>query len=62
MSEFAEYFTGIYDGKILACEKMKRISEMLLENAANPDEFHFDLELANRHIEFIEKFCKVPAG
>ena len=62
MSEFAEYFTAIYDGKILACEKMKRISEMLLENAANPDEFHFDLELANRHIEFIEKFCKVPAG
>lgn len=62
MSEFHEYFTSIYDGRILACEKMKRISEILLENAASPGEYHFDVEIANRHIEFIEKFCKVPAG
>ena len=62
MSEFHEYFTSIYDGRIPACEKMKRISEILLENAACPGEYHFDVEIANRHIEFIEKFCKVPAG
>lgn len=61
-SEFEIYFTGIYDGSIMACEKMKRISEILLESAAFPDEFHFDIDIANRHIDFIETFCKVPAG
>lgn len=62
MSEFEQYFSGIYDGSIVACEKMKRVSEMLLEAAACPGEYHLDLEIANRHIDFIETFCKVPAG
>ena len=26
------------------------------------DEFHFDISIANKHIGFIEKFCKVPSG
>ncbi len=59
---FEKYFTGIYDGEIIACQKMKRISEMLLERYACPDEYHFDYMLANRPVEFIEKFCYVPAG
>lgn len=62
MSEFHEYFTALYDGRILACEKMKRISEILLENAAAPGEFHFDIDIANRHIDFMETFCKTPVG
>lgn len=62
MSEFHDYFTSLYDGTINACEKMKRISEMLLEAAAFPGEYHFDIDIANRHIEFIETFCKVPVG
>ncbi|OLN21896.1 terminase [Domibacillus antri] len=62
MIEFEEYFGGIYDGKIVACEKMKRVSAMLLEQYQNPKEFHFDLSIANKHIEFIERFCKLPSG
>ncbi len=62
MTEFEEYFTKLYDGSINACEKMKRISEMLLERFVCPDEFHFDYEIAKSHIDFIETFCKVPAG
>ena len=27
-----------------------------------PDEFHFDFDIANKHINFIEKFCKLPSG
>ncbi len=62
MIEFEEYFTSILDGKIVACDKMKRVSDMLLEDYHNPKEFHFDLDIANKHIEFIEKFCKLPSG
>lgn len=62
MTEFEQYFTGILDGKINACEKMKKISEMLLEQYANPGEFHFDFDIAKKHIDFIERFCKLPTG
>lgn len=62
MTEFEEYFGGIVDGKIVACEKMKRISEILLERALAPDKYHFDYSIAAGHIEFIERFCKLPSG
>lgn len=62
MTELEKYFGGILDGKIVACEKMKRISDILMEQFINPGEFHFDENIANRHIEFIERFCKQPTG
>ena len=62
MTEFEQYFSGIYDGSIVACEKMKRVSEMLLNRFSCPDEFHFDYDIAMDHIEFIERFCKQPSG
>ena len=33
-----------------------------MEQFINPGEFHFDENIANRHIEFIERFCKQPTG
>ncbi|MBQ0112222.1 MAG: terminase large subunit [Bacteroidales bacterium] len=62
MTEFEKYFGGIVDGKIVACDKMKRISERLIEQYLAPNEFHFDYDIASRHINFIEKFCKLPSG
>lgn len=62
MTEFESYFTQIADGKITACDKMKRISDRLLEQYLNPGEFHFDYDIASRHTTFIEKFCKLPTG
>lgn len=62
MTDFERYFTGILDGKITACEKMKRVASILLDQYENPSEFHFDISIANRHIEFIERFCKQPSG
>ena len=62
MTDFERYFTGILDGKITACEKMKRVASILLDQYENPGEFHFDISIANRHIEFIERFCKQPSG
>ncbi len=62
MTEFELYFTSLYDGKINACDKMKRISEILLNQFACPGEFHFDIDIANSHIDFMEQFCKLPSG
>lgn len=56
------YAEDVLDGRINACEKIKRVMERLLNQMANPGRFHFDLEIANRHIGFMEKFCKVPSG
>ena len=62
MTEVEKYFGGILDGKIVACDKMKRISEMIIERYLAPDEYHFDYDIAKRHTDFIEKFCKQPSG
>lgn len=62
MLEFEKYFGSILDGKLVACDKMKRISEILIEQYLTPNEFHFDSDIANNKIKFIEKFCKQPSG
>ena len=62
MIEFEQYFGQIVDGKIVACDKMRRISEILLERYLSPDEFHFNHAIAKRHTDFIETFCKLPSG
>ncbi|NCD09943.1 MAG: terminase large subunit [Negativicutes bacterium] len=62
MTELELYFTSLLDGKINSCDKMKRVSEMLLNNYHNPGEFHFDIKIANKHIDFMERFCKLPSG
>lgn len=62
MTEFELYFGSIVDGRITACEKMKRVADLLLNQYASPEEFHFDYEIAKKHTDFIEKFCKQPTG
>lgn len=62
LTEFEEYFTGIADGKIIACEKMKRVSDILMEQYLSPKEFHFDYDIAKMHTSFVEQFCKQPSG
>ena len=62
MTDLELYFTALLDGKIPACRRMKQVSERLLNALACPGEFHFDPEIAARHIEFIETFCRTPSG
>lgn len=62
MTEFEEYFTAIYDGRITACKKMQKQSERLLNAFAIPDKYHFDYDIADKHIKFIETFCCYPSG
>ena len=58
--EIVTYYTDVLNG--VACEKQKRLAEKILEAYTMPDEFHFDADIANRHTEFIERFCKIPSG
>ena len=62
VSALEEYSLAVLDGKIIACDKIKKVSERMLNNMANPGRFHFDLDIANKHIGFMERFCKVPSG
>ena len=62
MSDLELYCQRILEGKIVACQKIKQICEVLLNQIYSPGEYHFDEDEANRHIEFIETFCKQPTG
>lgn len=62
MTWLEKYCTKILDGQIVACHRMKQISERLLNDLDNPGEWHFDEDIANRHLEFIERFCRMPSG
>ena len=62
MIEIEKYFSAVLDNKIPACEKLKQAADKILQDYAQPGRFHFDPELANRHINFIESVCKRPSG
>ena len=62
MSHIIEYYTKIQDGEILAPDSVKRQYEVLAHNAEHPGKYHLDLDIAARHIDFIEKFCKQSQG
>ena len=62
MSALKQYGEAVLSGKIVACDKIKRVCEMLLEQITSPSEYHFDEDIAKKHIEFIERFCRQPSG
>ena len=41
---------------------MRLQSERLLNALVTPDKYHFDIDIANKHINFIERFCCYPSG
>lgn len=62
MSHIIDYYSRIQDGKIPAVDSVKRQYEILANKAEHPDKYHLDLDIAKRHIDFIEKFCKQSQG
>ena len=62
MTFLEEYARKVLDGDIVACKRIKQIYERLLDDLENPGEWHFDEKIANRHVEFIERFCKQSQG
>ena len=41
---------------------MKKQAERLLNALYKPERYHFDYDIANKHIRFIENFCCYPSG
>ena len=62
MSYVLEYAEAIQDGRILANDYIKAMYSRLAETALNPGKYHLDIDIGNRHIDFIETFCKQSQG
>lgn len=62
MNYIVAYYNLIKSNKIVVSNKIKLQYEKIIYEIDNPDKYHFDLEKANRPIEFIEKFCKHSKG
>lgn len=62
MNYILAYYNLIKSGKIEVCEKIKKVYEKIVYDLNNPGKYHFDIEKANRPIEFIERFCKHSKG
>lgn len=62
MNDLETYALQVLDGKVLACEKIKREYEKLLDDMQHPGRWHFDEARARRPIDFIEKFCRQSQG
>lgn len=59
---FLEYWTQVDNGKIIACNKIKKLAKKLLYNYYNPRKWHYDDTYARKHIDFIEHFCTLDNG
>ena len=60
-----EYFGGILGGYITACAKMRKVAAHILRDMDNTDPlypYHFREEYAQKHVQFIERFCRLPSG
>lgn len=62
MAELETYATSVLDGKILACDKIKKEYEKLLRDMSAPGRWHFSEKKALRPVDFIEGFCKQSQG
>lgn len=50
------------DPTLLVNDYVKRMYDEIVENILNPKQFHLNEELAKKHIDFIQKFCKTSQG
>lgn len=62
MTDLEAYALAVLDGRIIACEKIKRVYEQILDDLHNQSRWHFDEDKALRPIRFIEQFCKQSQG
>lgn len=62
MTWLEEYGTAVLDNKIVADKRIKQVYEKLLNKLYTPDQYHFDEDIGNKPIDFIERFCKQAQG
>lgn len=58
-----DYCDDVLGGRVPACRKLRAVCGRLLEWVREPyGGWHFDPDAAERPVDFIERFCKVPSG
>lgn len=60
-----DYFGAVASGEQTACLKIRAVARRILDDldAQGPGfPWHFDEEAAQRHVGFIERFCRLPSG
>lgn len=60
-----KYLDAIHSGKIVACKKITAVYERECAWIENPPEdmpYHFDAELGQHHIDFMQHFCRQSKG
>lgn len=57
-----QYYQKIIEGKIKVSKKVKLQFDKIINDLKHPGKYHFDLERANKPIQFIEKYCKHSKG
>lgn len=62
MNYILAYYNLMKSGKVVVCDKLLKQYEKIVSDLNNPGKYHFDINKANRPIEFIEKFCKHSKG
>ena len=60
MSALEHYATAVLDGKIVAPKRIKQQYRRLLYHLYNPGQWHYDQTYADKHINFMERFCIQP--
>lgn len=62
MTAIVDYINEIDQGRILAPDLVCRQLDRLAETIEAPGRYHFEPDIAARHIEFVERFCKQSQG
>lgn len=62
MNYMVEYFEKMKSGEIVVSKRLYKQYEQLVNDMYESEQFEFNLELANRPIEFIERFCRHSKG
>ena len=57
-----KYNDAIQRGKIVACEKIRKVYKQLAEDCKKKKPYHFEIERASRVIYFVETFCRQSKG
>ena len=57
-----EYYSKIVSGEVVVSKKVKLQFEKIMDDLKHPGKYKFDIERANKPIEFIEKYCKHSKG
>lgn len=62
MNYIETYYNLVKSKKKIVSKKVRKQLEKLMEDMSKSEKYHFDIDKANRPIEFIEKFCKHSKG